>query len=231
MAIDEDRPTIARLPRPEGQAGRASDVWDYSVKRVIQRFSRGDAIADLRPDVARMLELLALKQATATSPQLPEKLRPMYTRLDLGVLYDTFTLLAFVVALRMPADDLDKALSLIGHPGEDRVLDLVAKACCEPMRVIAIQPKFPKVHAGLADVIAAPADHRASKLHAFVRGWYRQMKPIYWHDNHLAATDTYFGYWCFEAALVAMVFSIDDAALHDHPHYPIDLTRHHSETA
>jgi hypothetical protein len=46
MAIDEDRPTIARLPRPEGQAGHASDVWDYSVKRVIQRFSRGDAIDD-----------------------------------------------------------------------------------------------------------------------------------------------------------------------------------------
>jgi hypothetical protein len=96
--------------------------------------------------------------------------------------------------------------------------------------VIAIQPKFPKVYAGLADVIAAPADQRASKLHAFVSGWYRHMKPIYWHDNHLA-TDAYFGYWCFEAALVAMVFSIDDATLHDHPHYPTDLTRHHGETA
>jgi hypothetical protein len=178
-----------------------------------------------------MLELLALKQATATSPQLPEKLRPMYARLDLGMLYDAFTLLAFVVALRMPADDLGKALQLIGHPGEDRILDQIAEACGEPSRVIAIQTAFPKVYGGLADVIAAPADPRATKLHAFVGAWYRRMKPIYWHDNHLAAEGAYFGYWCFEAALVAMVFSIDDAALHDHPHYPTDLTRHHRESA
>ncbi|MBD9354554.1 DUF1911 domain-containing protein [Methylomonas sp. EbA] len=49
------------------------------------------------------------------------------------------------------------------------------------------------------------------------------MKPIYWHDSHEGAEGAYFGYWCFEAALVAMLFDIDDTAIAANPHYPADL--------
>lgn len=229
-AIYEDRLSIAGLPRPDGRAGRASDTWDYSVKLVIQRFSRGDALGELRYDVLQMIDLLALKQATATSPELPDHLRPMYTRLDLGMLYDSLTLLTFVVALRLPVADLCRSLALIGHAGEDVVLDHVARACGEAFREISAKPKFPKVYSGLADVVTSPPAERAAKLKHFVEVWYRKMKPIYWHDNHLAAEGAYFGYWCFEAALVSMVFSIDDSAFIDHPNYPGDLTRHYQRS-
>ncbi len=39
------------------------------------------------------------------------------------------------------------------------------------------------------------------------------------------------GYWCFEAALVAMLWNIDDTAVAGHPHYPVDLVRHYRITA
>jgi hypothetical protein len=228
-AIDEDRSTLAAIALPDRQAGCATDMWTYSTKLVIQRYSRGDPPGDLQVSVEQMLDLLALRQATLANPRLDEKDRAMYGRLDLATLYESLTFLAFLVALRAPATDLRRAVELIRHPGEDAVLDHVASAC-GASRTPAAQCKFPRVYAGLAEVIVASPDQRAAKLRKFVESWYKRISPIYWHDNHRAAEGAYFGYWCFEAALVAMVFDIDDRELLNHAHYPGDLTQHYRAT-
>ena len=35
--------------------------------------------------------------------------------------------------------------------------------------------------------------------------------------------DTYCGYWCFEIAALAKIFSVDDSEFKKHPYYPYDL--------
>ena len=231
QVIDKEGPTIAAIAGHEGRIGRAIDLYKYATKLVIQRYSRGDALPDLRPSVVQILELLAVKQSTLATVQLTDKVREMYSRLDLARLYDALTLLAFMAALRMPATDLRRAVELIGHPGEDFALDRVAIECGDVLRTPAERCKFPKVYGGLAEIITASPDQRPAKLARLVKHRYQRTAPISWHDSHQAGEGAYFGYWCFEAALVAIVFNVDDRAVLDHPHYPGDLTRYYRSTS
>lgn len=227
QAITPRKSSISSMPRPEGRIGRATDLWGDSVQLSIMRYSRGDAIADMRDSVQQMVELLELKHSTLASVELEKDVRLMYERLDLGILYESLTLLAFMVSLRLPGKDVLHALNLIGHASEDPLLDQVAHFFGDVSRKISTQSKFPKVYDAMVEVIAAPAAQRSVLLKQYVEGWYKRMKPIYWHDSHKGAEGAYFGYWCFEAALIAMLFEIDDSGLTDHPHYPADLVRHY----
>jgi hypothetical protein len=209
----------------------ADNLVTHSVQLAIMRYSQGDAVSSIQDSVGQIVEMLELKHATLESVVLEKDVRQMYERLDLGTLYESLTLLAFVVSLRFPEKNVDHALNLIGHSGEDALLDYVAHALGDESRSIAPKCKFPNIYAPLVEIIVSPAEQRADQLVKYVEGWYKRMKPIYWYDNHKGAEGAYFGYWCFEAALVAMLFDIDDAALAGHPNYPIDLVRHFRATA
>jgi len=66
-------------------------------------------------------------------------------------------------------------------------------------------------------------------LKTYVENWYKKhMKDMSWHGNHKG--EAYVGYWCFEGALVAMLWNIDDTAVATHKHYPVDLVRYYRET-
>ncbi|WKJ90892.1 DUF1911 domain-containing protein [Methylomonas montana] len=212
----------------EGKAGSSFDIWDYGFRLVVVRYSRGDVIGDMRDSVLQVQELLALQRSIFASIQLQKDVRQMYERLDLGRLYESLTLLAFMASLRFSVQDTRGALDLIGHAGEDALLDRVARVLGDESRPVAAQSKFPKIYGPLVEIIEVPAEQRADKLKKYVEGWYKRMKPIYWHDSHEGGAEgAYFGYWCFEAALVAMLFDVDDSAISAHPHYPADLVRHY----
>jgi hypothetical protein len=225
--INPRKSSIASLPRPEGRIGRATDLWVDSVQLVIMRYSRGDSIPNMADSVMQMIELLNLKHTALASAQLEKDVRNLYERLDLGTLYEYLTLLSFIVSLRASAQIIHQTFELIDHVGEDALLDYIARGFGDKTRSLAPHSKFPKIYDPLLEVIAAPVEQRPTKLHKYVEGWYKKMKPIYWHDNHKGAEGAYFGYWCFEAALVAMLWQIDDAAITEHPNYPADLVRHY----
>lgn len=68
-----------------------------------------------------------------------------------------------------------------------------------------------------------PAD-RPALVKEFVENWYKNMKPCYWYGTHTDKEgSSYFGYWCFEAALVTYLWDIDDSSYRDHLVYPKDL--------
>jgi hypothetical protein len=224
--INHDREQINTLIRDEGKAMCGDDLFKNSSELCVMRYSRGDAIPEMQDSVMQMIELLALKRSTLASVQLEKDVRQMYERLDLGTLYESLTLLAFMVSLRLSAKDVLQVLELVGHAGEDAILDRVAHVFGDSTRKIASQSKFSKIYDPLVEVMTAPIEQRAAKLKKYLEGWYNRMKPIYWHDNHEGAEGAYFGYWCFEAALVAMLFDVDDTSLRDHPHYPADLVAH-----
>ena len=225
-AITPRKASINTLPFPEGRAGRSSDLAKDSVQLVIMRYSRGDAITEMHASVLQMAELLELKHTTLASVTLEKDVRQMCERLDLGRLYEALALLAFMVALHYPREQLMHTLNLIGHPGEDAFLDHVTHALGDTTRKIAPHSKFPKVYDALVEVVTAPVEQRANLLKKYVEGWYKRMKPIYWHNSDKGGEGAYFGYWCFEGGLVALLFAVDDTSLATHPHYPVDLVAH-----
>ncbi|WP_080957835.1 PoNe immunity protein domain-containing protein [Burkholderia vietnamiensis] len=73
----------------------------------------------------------------------------------------------------------------------------------------------------LASATVRAPEERPALVKEFVEGWYKGMKPTYWHGAHTGGL--YFGYWCLEAALVTVLWDIDDSSYRDHLVYPKDL--------
>ena len=78
-----------------------------------------------------------------------------------------------------------------------------------------------KPYGPLASATVRAPEERPALVKEFVESWYKGTTTTYWHGAH---TDgLYFGYWCLEAALVTVLFDIDDSSYRDHLVYPKDL--------
>ncbi|KAG0929670.1 hypothetical protein G6F31_017268 [Rhizopus arrhizus] len=80
------------------------------------------------------------------------------------------------------------------------------------------------------EAIASPSG-RPGLVKEFLDGWYAGSRNVYWHGNHRDDDSGYMGYWAFEAALVVMLFDIDDSSFRDHEYYPADLVAHYRRRA
>lgn len=147
----------------------------------------------------------------------------MYQRVTLDKVYDALTMMAFSKALHFNAAEMSRLFGAIGHPGEDALIDEAARALGDAQRPISDVCKFPKVYDPLLEVWRCEPSERPAKLLAFSKVWKKKIKPIYWSDSLNGAEGAYFGYWCFDIALAAMVLGIEDEKLRDNPYYPKDL--------
>ncbi len=191
----------------------------------IQCFSRGDDVAEMKPSVSQMMAMFELRYQVLPSLDLDKEERGMWKNLTLSELYDDFTCLAFATSLGYPDDVYARLLQSIGHAGEDGLLDRVAIQLGDNNRHVATISKFSMEYDDLLAVIDASADARPIMLKTYVENWYKKhMKDMSWHGNHKG--EAYVGYWCFEGALVAMLWNIDDSAIAAHKHYPADLVRY-----
>ncbi|QND51891.1 DUF1911 domain-containing protein [Phyllobacterium sp. 628] len=59
----------------------------------------------------------------------------------------------------------------------------------------------------------------------FLKNWYPTLRKmnVAWIDNHKSKHDTYFGYWCFEAAAAVKVLGLDPDVFKNTPYFPYDL--------
>ncbi len=101
---------------------------------------------------------------------------------------------------------INKMVKHLGYPGQDQTDHLL----------------WPEAYRPLYACFEQRDAYPQQQLESFMAGWYPAMRDTYWHNSHTGRHDTYFGYWCFEAAAVAKMLDIDDAALKDHPNYPYD---------
>ena len=92
----------------------------------------------------------------------------------------------------------------------------------EPVERVLLHPA---AYRPLAKAAAPDAQDRPALVKEFLDGWYKNMKDCYWHGTHTDKEgSSYFGYWAFEAALVTVLWNIDDSGYRDHLVYPKDLT-------
>ncbi|QNT08026.1 DUF1911 domain-containing protein [Marinomonas arctica] len=90
---------------------------------------------------------------------------------------------------------------------------------------------FPKVYQHLYDAIKGDGvsptkEERQESLTQYLRGWYKGMKDCYWYNRHKGRFPTFFGYWSFEAALVTLLYDLDDSGYSHMLYYPKDLVAH-----
>lgn len=138
-----------------------------------------------------------------------------------------YRLLAWCILFDLPRDRTDIVLDYLSlqmrnpEQATDALANKMVKALGYPGQDESDHLLWPEAYEPLYKCFKLEA-YREQQLEAFMKGWYRQMGDTYWHNNHNGRHDTYFGYWCFEAAAVAKMLNIDDTGLKDHPHYPYD---------
>ncbi|PJG57563.1 PoNi-like cognate immunity protein [Aeromonas cavernicola] len=87
---------------------------------------------------------------------------------------------------------------------------------------------IPDVYRPLFDAIkgdgAIPTKtERQASIKHYLKGWYKGCKECYWYDRHKAKHAIFFGYWAFEAALMTVLYDLDDSSYRDMRYYPKDL--------
>ena len=224
--VHEKKGTIKSLPRLEGQAGRVSDLFTYSMQICIMKYGRGDNLVSIKDSVWQALEMRekmvdTLRDIAEEKPNIAK----MYTDLDLYNYADGLTLLCFVIAVGGTPDDVKRTLKAFDYAGQDILLDKIAVLLGDTAREqnMATKLVFSKMYKPLLSVMDAPEDKRPALMKKFVEGWYASMKPAAWHNNDKGGEGAYYGYWCFEAALVAKLLNIDDSSFRDNVYYPADM--------
>lgn len=215
---------IKSLSRDEGRAGAAYSFSKGSIELMIFKYGRGDSIESFRPDLWRWVEAMELQaQINNGLPADKKEIRDMYEEVVLNTVYNALTIFAFAATLRLNPTEMRRVINAIRHPGEDALIDEAARALGDAKRSVAQTCKFPKIYAPLLEVWRCPAEQRPAKLQAYAKQWKQKMKPIYWSNSLEGAEGAYFGYWCFDIALAAIVLKIDDQGLRGNPYYPADL--------
>jgi hypothetical protein len=80
-------------------------------------------------------------------------------------------------------------------------------------------------HVKLEEIITSPdKTYQLEKLIQYVEEeWYPAQSDTAWYNSHLENSETYFGYWCFECAALAVVLSLDTSKLKEIVYIPKDL--------
>ena len=77
----------------------------------------------------------------------------------------------------------------------------------------------------LKQVLLEPdkASQISNLVHYTSKEWYSAQSDSAWYDSHLEDSDTYFGYWCFECAALAVALSLNVSELSKVIFIPGDL--------
>jgi hypothetical protein len=207
---------------------RAQYIFTIFRKRyelLIERYSRGDALEDLRPMLPELMD--AWEWARREELKVFTEAE-MHRRHGFDVNLDFYCLsmwlMAIFICLRADAPLFDRLLTLIGNEGEDQLFECLV-GTQRPGRKPADKLLHPKPYLPLYQAIESqPKAERDKRLAKFIGTWYAGMKGTYWHDNHKGKDGGgYFGYWCFEAAGVVRAFDLDDMVMRDSVYYPKDM--------
>lgn len=134
-------------------------------------------------------------------------------------------LLSQAYLLGMGQPELYRIVTYIGNEGQDLLFEKFASAIVPGLkRRPARKLLYSKAYQPLYDAISAPVEQQPVLMQQFLRNWYGKMRDTGWYDAHKSPNGGGFdGYWCWEAAGVAVAFGIDDASFCDMPYYPKDL--------
>jgi hypothetical protein len=221
--ISEMYAEIKGEPALKGNVGYAFRLFSKQYHVLISKYSRGDGLSNLKPEFLKVLDAWDFAKNQFRS-LLPQKEWLQYEGIDPDNYPKYLWLLSFAVHLNLDAALLARTIKLIGNQGRDALLDSVLVKL-NTVSTASSDIMLPRPYQALMDVVNGPPDKQAALMAKFLKGWYAGSKKSYWYDNAKREDSGYFGFWCFEAALVVKLWGIDDSLFCEHPHYPKDLAR------
>lgn len=216
-------------PRAPGADSRLRwSIAFKSLEKLLLDYTAGKPIEELTAQLPAVFERFDVYISDEVSPRSKSPPENVADTLEITQL-DAYVYVFWLLAL----------CKLLGHPefiptvigwvdktykynrGRDglfeNVVTMLTGTRVETPRVVF----HPDPYRPLARATVSPPEERPALVKEFVETWYKGMKPTYWYGAH---TDgLYFGYWCLEAALVTVLWDIDDSSYRDNLVYPKDL--------
>ncbi len=203
-------------------------IASKSLQLLLLNYTAGRPIEELKAQLPEIIERFDIYIQHEVSPRSKNPPENVADTLDITQL-DAYVYVFWLLALCRLLGHAAFVPTIIGWVdktreftrGRDGLFENVVQALTgthveAPRVVLHAVPYRPLASA----TIRAP-EERPALVKEFVETWYKGMKPTYWHGAH---TDgLYFGYWCLEAALVTVLWDIDDSSYRDHLVYPKDL--------
>lgn len=204
----------------QNQAMARFQVMRYYFSLTSSMYSRGYAIDEVREVFINFIEAWEALLEADTSNQYRVSLKD-----DIGTYVEALGLIARAYLLKLKPTFIVRLLGCIDSNGQDLLFERFVTAGKLPItRKPGFKLLYPKTYKTLLDALDAPTAEQPLLVQQFLKGWYKSIKNVGWHDAHKGPDGGGFmGYWCWEAAGVAYVFGIDDATVRDLPYYPKDL--------
>ncbi|MDR5740387.1 PoNe immunity protein domain-containing protein [Caballeronia sp. LZ016] len=195
---------------------------------VLLDYTAGRPISDLRAQMPALIERFDTYLAQEKSPRSEDPPRNVADTLEITQI-DAYVYVLWLLALCKLLKHEEFASKVMNwvdktfqyNRGRDKLFENVVQALTGKHVGGANRLFHENPYKPLAEATDALPEDRAALVKQFVTSWYKGMKNTYWHGAHTGGI--YFGYWCLEAALVTILFDIDDSSYRDHLVYPKDL--------
>ena len=190
-------------------------IFKHRYHLLFRRYSQGESIEVIKQNFPAVIESLE------RFLQHPEGVPLDFQDFDDYV--KGLWLVSLALLLGVDSGLLYRLLKCLGNEGQDALFEKLVSTRLTG-RPAATGLLYPKAYQPLLDAATAAPGQQAKPMRQFLGAWYKNMKPTYWHDNHKGQDGGgFFGYWCWEAAAVSVLFDTDDQAYRELPYYPLDM--------
>jgi len=188
-------------------------IFKYHYQRFISLYSSGEKISGLK------VKLENVYDAYSNYINFNASIKTDFYELEEYEL--CLWLVSWGILLKVNDQQFKRLLDCIGNEGEDELFEALVATRIKG-RKTAKKLIYLKEYHLLLD--ATKGAHNGINIQQFLLSWYGNMKDCYWYDNHKGKDGGgFFGYWCWEAAAVAVAFNIDDTRFRDIKYYPKDM--------
>jgi hypothetical protein len=217
-----------KVKAPGAESSHRWSIASDSLQLLLLNYTAGSPIEELKlqfPEVIRRFDVYIVNEVSPRSKNPPENVADTLEITQ----FDAYVYVLWLLALCRLLDHLELVPTVMrwvdktrefnrGRDGLfENVVTMLTGTRLETPRVLL----HPEPYRPLARATVSPPEERAAFVKEFVESWYKGMTPTYRHGAH---TDSlYFGYWCLEAALVTVLWDIDDSSYRDNLVYPKDL--------
>ena len=230
--IDGDRRHVAETELvKEAVSDYRWSIATGGLELLILRYTAGHSIEELRTQLPSVVENFDDFIGSEVSPRLQDPPRNEADTLEITQ-HEAYVYIMWLLALCRLLGRAELIPTVTGwidgnaeyNRGRDGLFEAVVEKLTgknEPVERVLLHPI---AYRPLARATAPDAQDRPALVKEFLDGWYKNMADCYWHGTHTGKEGpSYFGYWAFEAALVTVLWDIDDSSYRDHLVYPTDL--------
>ena len=211
--------------KPLAAMKTSAGLCQLTVERLEFSYSRGDRIEKFKQDILNFLHFREKQLNYAELlPKENAKNKVEWERLSFSTYKRTLVLLAFAVAAGASKEYFSKLFYLVDNQGLDALFDRIAVKLGDSDRPVSEKVLHAKPYGLLLNVIDAAPSEQAALMNKFMDAWYPACAKNGFYETHNITNNFgYGGYWCFEAALVTMVFKLEDSGYKNHKYYPAAL--------